>query len=279
MSSSSTCRRAFRVVLPALLGGALLASTPAGAAPVVVTVTVENRAAANSVSFAPLHLGFHSGVFDSFDNGAVGGAGIVSIAEGGAGGTWQSDFAAADPGATRGVIPGVLLPGQSRSLSFTVDPSINPFFSFGSMVVPSNDLFIANDSPTALRLLDAAGRLLISSVDQRAADIWDAGSEVANPANAAFVLGGNNDLRTPENDVVSFDFSELGVFNGVTTAANYVFADNLARDTLIYQIRFSVANAVPEPTAAALALLAFGAAGLSHRRRVCARSVSPRRET
>jgi hypothetical protein len=161
------------------------AATAVLAAPVQLTVTIENLAPAGSVSFAPLHLGFHQGVFDAFNNGQAAGAGITSVAEGGSGSQWQPDFAAADPTATRGTIGGALLPGASASQMFTVDPGVNPFFTFASMVIPSNDLFIGNDSPTRFRLFDAAGHLLISAIDQLARDIWDNGSEAADPANAA----------------------------------------------------------------------------------------------
>ena len=243
------------LVVPAVLCGA---SAAAVAAPVQLTVTIENLAPAGSVSFAPLHLGFHKGVFDAFNNGQTAGAGITSVAEGGSGSQWQPDFAAADPTATRGTIGGALLPGASASQMFTVDPGVNPFFTFASMVIPSNDLFIGNDSPTRFRLFDAAGQLLISSIDQLARDIWDNGSEAADPANAAFVVGGNNDARTPQNGVVSFSSSELNAFNGLTTAAGYTFNNTLNAGDAIYRISFALQNTVPEPASLALALAALG---------------------
>jgi len=133
---------------------ALALCTTAGAAPLNVTVKVENLAPTNSISFAPLHFGFNNGSFDAFDNGAVATAPIISVAEGGSGSAWQPAFAAADPTATRGTIGGLLQPGESRSSSFLVDPLLNPFFTFAAMVVPSNDFFIGNDSPTRLRFAD-----------------------------------------------------------------------------------------------------------------------------
>jgi hypothetical protein len=215
----------------------------------IVTATVTNLAPTNSIAFAPLHVGFHSGVFDSFNIGQVAGPGIVSVAEGGSGTQWQADFAAADPTATRGTIGGLLLPGASASLTFDVNTGLNPFFSFAAMVVPSNDFFIGNDNP--LRLFDDAGNLLISSIFQSSSQIWDAGSEIFDPAAAAFV--GNNDLRTPQNSVVSFNFAELAGFNGLTTGAGYVFDSQLEAGQQVYRIDFtsSVAS-VPEPSSAAL---------------------------
>jgi hypothetical protein len=232
----------------ALAAGALAAGLPAAAA-VRVDVTVENLAPANGISFAPLHVGFHGGSFDAFDLGGVAGAGIISVAEGGAGDVWQADFAAADPGAVRGTVGGLLQPGQTATLGFVVDPLRNPYFTFASMVVPSNDFFIGNDSPTAYRLFDGAGQLQIGSIVQTASQVWDAGSEVFDPAAAAFV--GDNDLRTPQGSVVAFNFAEFAAFNGLTTGAGYVFHSGLAAGDEIYRISFNV-NAVPEPGTYAL---------------------------
>ncbi len=242
---------------------ALALCTTAGAAHLNVVVKVENLAPTNSISFAPLHFGFNNGRFDAFDNGAVATAPIISVAEGGSGSAWQPAFAAADPTATRGTIGGLLQPGESRSRRFLVDPLLNPFFTFAAMVVPSNDFFIGNDSPTRFRLFDAAGHLLIASIGQKASDLWDAGSELFDPAAAAFV--GNNDLRTPQNGVVRFDFAELAGFNGLTTGAGYVFNSALTADSDVYRISFAV---VPEPeTAVLIAVGLFAVAGASRRRR------------
>jgi hypothetical protein len=247
-----TPSRAAAAALATLLCGA------AGAAQVNLTITVENLAPANSVSFAPLHFGVHNGSFDAFNLGGVAGAGIISVAEGGSGTVWQSDFAAAEPMATRGTVGGLLQPGQMRSLSVMVDTTMNQNFTFASMVVPSNDFFIGNDSPTEYRLFDAAGNLLLGSIGVKAREVWDAGSEVFDPAAAAFV--GNNDLRAEQNSVVAFNFAELAAFNGLTTGAGYTFNSGLAADSDIYRISFQAAP-VPEPQTYALfgaGLLAVG---------------------
>jgi hypothetical protein len=229
---------------------------------VQIRVTVENLAPANSISFAPLRIGFNSGVYDSFSNGQAASAAIISVAEGGSGADWFPAFAAGDPTATLGtVVPnpaGPLTPGLTGSAIFTVDPSINSFFTFASMVVPSNDYFIGNDSPTQYRLFDAMGDLAITSITQHGREIWDAGSETTDAANAAFLAIGDNGLRTPQNGVVSFDFADLATFNGLTTAAGYAFDSQLTADTEVYRISFAV---VPEP--ATLGLLALGGIGVA----------------
>jgi PEP-CTERM motif/Spondin_N len=224
----------------------------AQAATVAVTVTVQNLAPVNSISFAPLRLGFNNGTFDAFNLGQVATAPIISVAEGGSGSAWLPAFAAADPTATLGSIGGALTPGSTASATFNVDSMLNKFFTFASMVVPSNDFFIGNDSPTEYRLFDAAGNLALTSITQKANEIWDAGSEIFDPAAAAFLVGGTNSLRTPQNSVVSFNFAELAGFNGRTTAAGYVFNSALTANSDIYRISFAVAQPVPEPETYAL---------------------------
>lgn len=222
----------------------------------MVTVTVTNLAAANSIGFADSHVGFHRGVFDAFNIGTTPGAGIISVAEGGAGGQWQTDFAAADPTATRGLIAGALTPGQSRSQSFIVNAGLNKFFTFATMVIPSNDFFLGNDNPTGFRLFDDAGNLLINSITQTSSQIWDAGSEAFSIAGAAFLVNGVNAVRTPQNGLVSFNFTELMGFNGEQTAAGYVFNSGLTAGQAIYRIDFTSVAVVPEPSS--MILLASG---------------------
>jgi hypothetical protein len=233
----------------------------AQAAQVQLNVTVENLAPVNSVRFAPLRVGFHAGIFDAFDIGSAAGASIVSIAEGGSGSAWFPAFGAADPGAVLGTAADALLPGQTHSSTFTVDTAANAYFTFASMVVPSNDFFIGNDDPNQYRLFDAAGNLQVGSIIQRSRDLWDAGSEIHDPAAAAFV--GMNDLRADQNSVVAFNFAEFAAFDGLLTAAGYTFDSQLAADTEIYRISFAVAP-VPEPQtyvlmAAGLALVGWAA--------------------
>ncbi len=258
--------RHFALAGPALLAAALFAA-PADAKVVRVKVTVENLAPQNSVSFAPLRFGFHSGTFDAFNNGEVAGDPIISVAEGGSGADWFPAFAAADPGAVLGSVGGALTPGATAtSMTFLVDSAMNPFFTFASMVIPSNDHFIGNDDPMRYRLFDDAGNLLVPQIDQNAGQIWDNGSEITDPAAAAFLVGGNNDLRTPQNGVVGFDFAELLAYNGLTTAAGYTFTSNLAANTAVYRISFT-SSVVPEPASWALMIAGFGLTGAAIRRR------------
>jgi hypothetical protein len=210
---------------------------------VQLRVSVQNLSPANSLSFAPLRVGFHNGTFDSFNNGQTASDAIVSIAEGGSGSAWFPAFSAAEPNATLGsVMPGPLLPGATVSSTFTVNPAVNP---------------------QQYMLFDAMGNLNINTISQFGRDIWDAGSEIEDPANAAFLVGGVNANRTPQNGVVNFNFTQLDRFNGLTTAAGYVFDRQISASTEVYRISFEV---IPAPGATAL-LGIGGIAALRRRRR------------
>ncbi|MEZ6235505.1 MAG: spondin domain-containing protein [Phycisphaerales bacterium] len=253
-----------RSVLVTVMAAGLAGS--ASAQVVDLRVSVENLAPQNSVAFAPLRVGFNNGTYDSFDNGSAASAAIVSIAEGGSGSDWFPAFMAADPTATLGtVVPnpaGPLLPGGTAFAVFSVDPQVNPFFTFGSMVVPSNDHFIGNDDPQQYRLFDSNGALQINSISQFGSSVWDAGSEVTDPMNAAFLAVGMNSGRTPENGVVNFNFTELDAYNGLQTGAGYTFDRQFGASDEIYRITFTV---VPSPAGLA-ALGASGLVGLRRRR-------------
>lgn len=245
---------------------------------VQVRVTVENLAPANSVSLAPFRFGFGNGTFDSFDNNApafllgqlsIAEAPIVTIAEGGSGSTWFPAFQAAEPNANLGSVMGPninpFLPGESNSTVITVDTA-NRFFTFGQMVVPSNDHFLGNANPTAFEIFDASGNLVRATIEQNASQIWDAGSETENPANAAFLVGGVNSQRENENQPVTFNFADLDAFNGLTTAPGFTFDSSLlAANSAVLRVSFSV---VPEPStlgSAALGLIALAARRIRRR--------------
>lgn len=250
-----------------VVGTMVFAPAVAQAAAVVVTVTVENLAASNSVSFAPIGFAFHDGDYDAFDAGSAASASIRTMAELGSPAAWRADFMAAEPGAVVGGTGGPLHPGMTMNPgNFVVDTTSNNFFSFVSMVIPSNDHFIGNDDPTMFSLFDAGGNLTVSEITLTANRIWDAGSEVFDPGAAPFIAGANPALNTPEGGVVSFDFAGLSGYDGQTTGAGNVFDSQLTASTPVYRISFST-SAVPEPATWAMMIGGFALAGASLRQR------------
>ena len=79
--------------------------------------------------------------------------------------------------AANGAVP-VLAPGQSVSRLFTVDTDVNRYFSYVSMVIPSNDAFIANGSPTAHPIFNDLGRWVAEDFTVSGAAVNDAGTEL-----------------------------------------------------------------------------------------------------
>ncbi|USN99185.1 MAG: spondin domain-containing protein [Phycisphaeraceae bacterium] len=235
------------------------------AAPVQLEITVQNRAPANSVTFSPLRVGFHNGLFDAFDAGSAASAGIEALAELGAGDGWFAELAAADPTASMGTVGGALgprTPGTSATEVFMVDASINNFFSYGAMVVPSNDNFIGNDDAMGYQILDGAGNLLISSISLTGADVWNAGTEVTDPATAAFLVGSDAMAGADENGTIFADFSTFAAYAGLATPAGYNFDPQFGANDEIYRISFRV---VPAP--AGLAVVGVGGFIATRRRR------------
>lgn len=243
-------------------------AVPAMAAPVMIYVTVENLAPMTSVAVAPLGFAWHAGSHDPFNVGMAPSAAIATLAELGAVSDFLAGFLAADATAVTGSTGAPLLPGGTEmTMQFAIDTVANAYFSFGAMVVPSNDSFIGNDDPMAYRLFDMDGNLAIHQINLTASDVWDAGSEAFSIPNAAFIVGSDATQRIAEGGVVTSTFANFALFNGLPTAGGYMFDSALLADTAIYRISFSVANAVPEPASWALMIAGFGLAGGLLRRR------------
>ena len=233
-----------------VLGGSLVS---AHAAVVNLRITVHNVAPVQGVVVGGLNVGIGNGSFDGFNAGSAAAAPIARVAETGNGVLWRPAFTAADAQAVLGTVGSPLLAGQSSSLDLMVDTATNQYFSFAAMVVPSNDQFIGNDNPLAYRIFDAAGNLLISQINQSASDVWESGTEITDPAAAAFV--GNAALHADQNGAVGANFGEFSAYNGLVTAAGYVFNNTLQAGTPIYRIDLQT---VPEPGSLALIALSLG---------------------
>src|SRR5262245_22049334 len=123
-----------------------------------VRVTITNRAPDLGTFQTPVGAGFHEGTFDTFQLGTAASTEIERLAEDGNTEPLQALFTAQTTGTSQATLQGELgpeagpiAPGESVSRVFELDPFApgDSFFSYASMVIPSNDAFVANDDPQA----------------------------------------------------------------------------------------------------------------------------------
>ncbi|MEP3479619.1 MAG: spondin domain-containing protein, partial [Fuerstiella sp.] len=162
-----------------------------------IEITVTNLQTENGALLTPFFLATQNGVYDFFDVGGTASENLERLAEDGTTGP-RIDAALASGGvneakATEG---GPIVPGASRTVTFYAESvnELTQYLSFASMVLPSNDAFIGNDSPLELDLFDENGNLIRRVGDGAfivgGDDVYDAGTEVNDeaPANTP-VLG------------------------------------------------------------------------------------------
>ncbi len=227
----------------------------------VLKIEVENRSERGGLWFTPVFLGFHDGSFDAFDVGSQASAALELIAEDGVPSGLIGEVAAVAGGIgkvlfqdpTAGGPPGVLFaPGQSQSTEVHLDPTANRFFSFASMLLPSNDAFFGNDDPEAYTLFDALGDFVGDfEINIFGSNIYDAGTEENDGFGAPLsVLGfGHDGLPGTADDIPSTPTSPTSViashsgldtpFLGTNLAVGSTLTSTFTDDTLLATIRVS----------------------------------------
>lgn len=174
-------------------------------------VSVKNLRPEGGTFLTPTWVGFHDGSFDVYDRGAPASAGLESIAEDGAVDTLNSEFAAAvtdgvqsvalDPPGFAGA-PVIDAGGFTGEAVVSLDPGANRYLSYASMVIPSNDAFIANGNPLAHAVFDADGNFLAPRFTVSNQGVLDAGTEVNTETEAAFLNQTAPNTGDDENGVV-----------------------------------------------------------------------------
>ena len=133
----------------------------------------------------------------------------------------QSEFAAAVPGGISGFILApqgfsdvpVFEPGEQGTVTFDLDPVKHRYMSFAAMVLPSNDAFLGNDNPTLIELFDAAGNFKGKQVFRiLGSEVWDAGTELNNETDAAFLNQSAPNTGTTTSDPVQLHPGFIGAY-------------------------------------------------------------------
>ena len=202
----------FALLLSApLLGASDVLSANAGTVQPIpsVVITIENAQPRNGVFLTPPWIGIHDGTFDTYDGGSpanvpLGGNEIESLAEDGNNAPLTATFDALQPGSpqVQGVAgpTGPLAPGQRVSVTLNVNPLTDRYFSYASMIIPSNDAFIANGNPLAHQLFDVNGNFVGTGFVVSGDETNDAGTEANDEIapNVAFLAQAAPNTGTTE---------------------------------------------------------------------------------
>ncbi|MEL6158671.1 MAG: spondin domain-containing protein [Cyanobacteria bacterium J06627_32] len=262
----------FRGVAAGAIAAASVLSVAPLASAATLRITVSNLAPENGNFLTPAWFGLHDGSFDLYNRNEPITAGLERLVEDGDIPPLNAEFSAAGGGTVQGAVlglegtaPGPIDPGEVASILVEdVDASAESsrYFSYASMVIPSNDFFIANGDPLAHQIFDDSGNFLGADFIVAGSNVLDGGTEVNDelPETTAFlgqtvadtgeVEGGGVTLAQgyiPGGNVLSSD----DFFNADFTAPGYEVA------------RFQVelveddAASVPEP-GSVLALMAVG---------------------
>ncbi|MEX1025129.1 MAG: spondin domain-containing protein [Planctomycetota bacterium] len=206
-----------------------------------IIVSVANRAPAMGTFQTPVWVGFHDGTFDIYEAGMPASTffptnnGLERLAEDGTTDAFRDDFALLGAGTRDGVIGdfgGPVPPGARVSERFRLDPdnATNRFFSYASMVIPSNDAFVANGDPLTHEVFSPAGSFVGQDFTVPGSAVLDAGTEVNDelPANTAFFGQMNPDTGVDEmgNVMAHAGFDDPGANpNGILADPMFANAD------------------------------------------------------
>ncbi len=256
-----------------------------------VRVTITNSAPDLGTFQTPVWVGFHDGTFDIYDTGAAADLffpdnnALERIAEDGTVGPLVEAFTDSMAGSAQGVVlgqlgpaPGPIAPGETITATFEVDPTSasGRYFSYASMVIPSNDAFVANGNPMAHEIFDAGGNFVATGFTVAGGEVLDSGTEVNDeiPMNTAFFGQMAPDTGDDQMGLVELHpgFMDAGM-GGILDNAMFANADFTAPsyNTLTFQFELladdaaasgaGVVNLVENDTELSVQLMADGLSG------------------
>jgi hypothetical protein len=260
--------RAARLAGGLIAALALLAASATATAGVTVRVTIENLAPGQGTFLTPFWVGFHNGGFDLYNSGQAASTELERLAEDGDTAPLSGLFASMTTGGIDGTLfgpGGVIAPGEMAMGDFMLaDGMSNSYFSYASMIIPSNDAFVANGDPMAFNLFDGMGNFVGADFIILGSMVLDAGTEVNDeiPMNTAFLGQMAPNVGVDENGVVH---THPGFIPGgnILSDSRFSNANFLAANYRIARVRVT---AVPEPSTLASIGLGAGLILLARRR-------------
>ncbi len=259
-------------IIPLIVGVVSNFTMVSAATAATLKVTIENIAPETGVVVTPLWVGFHNGSFDIFNLGEAAATDVEALAEEGNTTPIASTFLASGTGQVQGTLlgpgisptsPPVIPPGAIATKTFEIDGTLasSRYFSYGAMVVPSNDAFIANENPLAFKIFDDTGKFIATDFIVTGNQIWDAGTEVNDeiPQNTALLGQTVPNTGVTENGLVT---QHPGFIRGGNILSAFPNADFT---TPGYQVAHIRVEQVPEPANTAGLFIAGGLLWLRRR--------------
>ncbi|WJG09965.1 spondin domain-containing protein [Aliiglaciecola sp. LCG003] len=240
-----------------------------------IEVKVNNLFDPGGLAITPVWLGFHDGTFDTFDLNISASMSLQNLAENGDTSGIESDFAGSQSSGvqhvlTSGMMPPIFQPGQSATSGLIeVDAATSGYFSFLSMLIPTNDGFIGNQDPLAYSLFNDMGDFVGLDILVLGSSVWDAGTEQNRGFGAPFLVGADQESRQDEGAVVTFHNGlqvlpgGLAIIGGMTPTGYTI--DALAADFTAngFEVARITVSQVAEPET--LGFFALGLLGLAMR--------------
>ena len=185
-----------RTISPLFWGLGVMLTTSAVEAATVVQVSIENLAPSNGIFLTPVWIGFHNGGFDLYNRGEAASESLERLAEDGDAALLNTDFSTSGSGLVQETVSSSpIAPGQIVTAQFILEETLasSRYFSYASMVIPSNDAFIANGNPLAFRIFDDLGNFLGADSTVLGSQVLDAGTELndemSSIANVVVAVG------------------------------------------------------------------------------------------
>ncbi|MEM9162398.1 MAG: spondin domain-containing protein [Cyanobacteria bacterium P01_F01_bin.4] len=271
-----------RVAIAATLAIGTTAVLTANAMAATLRITVDNLAPTNGNFLTPVWFGLHDGSFDIYDRDVSldDFPGTEALVEDGNNEPLAARFSDTVPDGVQGNLFGPNIPpvgpGESSSLTVDVDAA-NQYFSYASMVIPSNDAFIANGNPLAHQIFDDAGNFIGADFLVLGSEVLDGGTEVNDELafSTAFLGQATPDTGVDENGVVTLHegFEPGGRILSTTSSEglglNFTGADFTADGYQVARFRVELVEdgeSVPEP-GMVIGLLTLGGVFLAKRQR------------